>query len=304
MEQAKNIITNSNSNVRVYFIKKTRGKGTHSAVIFPNAINNSIKAAYSENFTFFTDDKNVREYDGVYYETDTIQIVPTKELEEWGRIKTAIENAESKKKLLNEQSFNDDYTLLVVLYEANFVGKIQRTYLVAKYRKTDTWYKKSIKFAFTGGILKEVGKEIFILNGCIDAVISNENAYILMPKNFETIFNYYKKSEETLKNNKGNIESWTFLDDPQKFYNCIQGIKIATLKMARALQKSLAVLNNLTPQQVKSKLAKYDVFKDIQYDKNDRIIVTKGNRDLIIDILLNVYAKNIFNDELIHTKGV
>jgi hypothetical protein len=304
MERAKTIITNTNSNVRVYLIKKTRGKGTHSAVIFPNAINESIKATYRENFVNFIEGKEVREYDGVHHETDTIQTVPTMELEEWGRIKTAIETAESENRHLDKQRFNDDYSLLVVVFEANFNSKVHRSYLIAKYRKTDIWYKKSIKFTFTGGILKEVEKDIFILNGCIDAVISDKKTFILMPKNFESIFNYYRKSEEILEGNKNNIEGWVFLDNPLKFYNSIQGKKIATLKMARALQKSLAVLNSLSPKDVKNTLTKYDEFKNIYYDKKDRIVVTDKNRDLIIDILLDVYAKNLFNDKLIHTKGV
>ena len=304
MELTKNIITKTDSNVRVYFIKKTKGKGDHSAVIFPNAINASIKAAYIENFDHFTNGKEIREYDGVHHETDTIQMVPSSELEEWGRIKSAIETAEHENKILDIDSFNDDYTLLVVMFEASFDTGMQRTYFAAKYRKIDTWYKKSIKYAFTGGTLKEVGKDIFILNGCIDAVISNNNAYILMQKNFESIFNYYKKSVEILETNKDNIESWSFLDDPQGFYSNIQGKKGATLKIARAIQKSLDKLNKLTPQEVKGTLTTYDTFKGIQYDENDKIIVTSKNRDLIIDILLNVYAKNLFDDELVHTKGV
>ena len=125
-----------------------------------------------------------------------------------------------------------------------------------------------------------------------------------MQKNFEAIFNYYKKSVETLEINKNSIEAWSFLDDPIKFYNCVQGKKGATLKMARALQKSLAKLNKLTPQEVKGKLTIYNEFKEIQYDKDDKIVVTGKNRDLIIDILLDVYAKNLFDDGLVHTKGV
>ncbi|MDR1230841.1 MAG: DUF4868 domain-containing protein [Spirochaetaceae bacterium] len=304
MELAKSIITNKDANVRVYFIKKTRGKGAHSAVIFPNAINTSIKASYRENFVHFTDSKEVREYDGVHHETETIQTVPLVELMEWERIKSAIETAESTNKILDKQSFNDDYTLLIVVFELNFDDSIRQIYLVAKYRKIDTWYKRSIKYAFTGGILKEVNREIFILNGCIDAAISNGNMYILMPKNFESIFNYYKKAEETLNANKNYIEGWFFLDNPRKFYNCIQGKKGATLKIVRALQKSSMLLNKLTPQEVKNTLTAYNKFKDIQYDKNDKIIVTERTRDLIIDILRDVYAKNLFTDELIRTKGV
>ena len=301
MDFARNIIANTNSNIRVYFIKKSRGKGgDHSAAIFPNAINDSIKSSYCNNFNSFTNGKEIREYDGVHQETDTIQSIPTSDLNEWTRIVAAIDIAERDDVLIDKNNFNDDYSLIVITFEMADGDTIKKVYLVAKYRKTDVWYKKSVKYAFVGETLQEVGKEIYVLNGCIDAVISVENTYILMPNNFESIFNYYKKSEESIEENRTSIEGWSFLDDPTKFLNCVKGKKGATLKMARVLQKSLATLNSLTPQAV---MTVYTEFNDIQYDEEDKIVVTEKNRDLIIDILLNVYAKNIFNDELVHTKG-
>jgi hypothetical protein len=303
MDQVKNIILDANSNVRVYFIKKQRGKGEHSAIIFPNNINTKIKKNYQENFNQFTDGKGIREYDGLHQEIDTIQTVPTNYLEEWIRRQSAIEVAQKKNALLNKQNFSDDYSLIIIMFERKSTVGIQNVYLVAKYRKVDTWYKKSIKYSFTGHTLKEVDDEIYILNGSIDAVISSENTYILMQNNFELIFNYYKKIEETFINNKNNIENWAFLDNPKKFYNSIKDKKGATKKMARILQKSLETINNLTPQAVKRKLSKHKEFKDIQYDKKNRIIVTDKNRDLIINILLNIYAKNILTDQIVQTKG-
>ena len=303
MEKERNIIMDANSNVRVYFVKKVFGKGEHSAVIFPNAIEENIKSNYQENFNNFTMQKGIREYDGVHRERDTIQTVSTSTLEVWKRINAAIKVADEKKLFLNQYNFTDDYSLIVVMFEKKIKSGIEKVYLIAKYRKTDTWYKKSIKYTYSGGILKKADNEIYILNGCIDAVISTIDTYILMQSNFESIFNYYKKAELTLLNNKDNMKNWAFLDSPLKFFDCIKGKKGATIKIARALEKSIEKLNSLKPSVVKSVLLKYDKFKDIQFDKNNRIIVTDKNRDLIIDILLNVYAKNLFTDELINTKG-
>jgi hypothetical protein len=155
-----------------------------------------------------------------------------------------------------------------------------------------------------GRTQREIDQEIYILNGCIDAAIIDGDTYILMPNNFESIFNYYKKSIEIVESNRENIEGWIFLSDSKKFYNYIQGKKRATLRVARILKKSLATLNSLTPHEIKEKLIIYEEFKDLQYDENDRIIVSAKTRDLIIDILLNVYVKNLFNDELVYTKGM
>jgi hypothetical protein len=304
MTNAKLIIANADSNIRVYFIKKTRGKnGEHTAMIFPNSINGSIRSAYCKNVSDFTDGKEIREYDGVHHETDTIQRVITSELEEWPRITAAINIAERNQAIIGKDSFSDDYSLIVITYEVSVNDSVQQVHLVAKYRKTNIWYKKSVKYVFVGQTLKELTGDIFILNGCIDAIVSADDTYILMPRNFESIFNFYKKSEELIQNSEDDIKKWAFLDNSEKFINCIRGKKGAMLKMARVIRKSLSTLNSLDAASVKECLSQYEQFSDIEYNDEGKIVVTDRNRDLIIDILLSVYAKNLFTDELVRTKG-
>jgi hypothetical protein len=304
MTNAKTIIANADANIRVYFIKKTRGKnGEHTAMIFPNSINDSIRSAYGKNVSDFTDGKEIREYDGVHHETDTIQMIATSELDEWTRISAAINTAEQDQALIDKDSFSDDYSLIVITYEMSGEESVQQAHLVAKYRKTDVWYKKSVKYVFIGQTLKELTGDIFILNGCIDAIVSADNTYILMPKNFESIFNFYKKSEQLIQNSEENIKKWAFLDDPVKFLNCIKGKKGATLKMARVIKNSLSTLNSLTPESIKERLSQYEEFRGINYNDDGKIVVTDSNRDLMIDIFLNIYAKNLFTDGLVRTKG-
>ena len=257
MEQTKNIVENT-TNLRVYFIKKINRTGNYVAIIFPNAINGRIRDNYQNNFNNFTFNKEIREYDGVHHETDTIQTVPTCDLIEWKRIKAAITIAEEENAMLCEQNFTDNYNFVVVMFEKVIDENLESVYLIAKYRKTDTWYLKSVKYNFVGGTLKEQDEEIYILNGCIDAAISNNETYILMPKNFESIFNHYRKSERALAKNKDNMESWTFLDEPTKFYNSIQGKKSATLKMERVFRKSLEILNSVSPKEVRNRLSSYN----------------------------------------------
>ena len=304
MEQTKNIIENA-TNVRVYFIKKAAGRSkNHTAVIFPNAINDKIKESYQGNFCAFTKTKEVCEYDGVHQKSDAIQSVATSDLDEWTHIRTAITTAEEQNIRLTKESFTDDYSLIVVVFEKATSTDIERVFLVTKYKKTESWYHKSVKYTFVGGTLKEADKEIFVLNGYIDVVITEDDTYILVPKNFESIFNYSQKIVEFIEENKANIESWAFLNDPSEFYKCIRNTKTAWPKMERVLRKSLEILNSLTPKVAREKLSHYEEFKSIEYDVNDKIVVNSKNRDLIIDILLNVYAKNLFNDELVQTKGV
>jgi len=305
MVQVKNLIESTNANVRVYFVKKTRKQRTeHSAIIFPNALNEKIIATYKSNFLNFVSGRALREYDEVHQERETIQFLPASELDEWVRIKSAIGVAEREQLLLNKQDFKDDYSLVVVMIEGLINGKQEQVYFIAKYRKVENWYKKSIRYSFTADTLKEVESEIYVLDGCIDAVICDDAAYILSPANFETIFNHYSKSRELVINSESDVATWDFLDKPQQFYDSIKKSKTAMLKMARVLRKSIQKINNLKPGTVKAVLMAHTEFRDICFDNDDRIIVTKGSRDLIIAILLNEYALDLFTNELVNTKGV
>jgi hypothetical protein len=272
-------------------------------MIFPNAIIDAVREAYRNNVSAFTDGKEIREYDGVHHETDTIQQVATSDLDEWTRISAAINTAEQNQALIDKDSFSDDYSLIVITYEAAEDDCVRQTHLVAKYRKTDVWYKKSVKYSIVGETFEEVKGDIFILNGCVDAIVADENTFILMPKNFELIFNYYKKSEELIQNRVDDIKKWAFLDNPEKFLNCINGKKGATLKMARILKNNLNNINSLTPEVVKESLSQYEKFNEINYNDDGKIVVRDQHRDLIIDILLNVFAKSILTGELVRTKG-
>ena len=40
--------------------------------------------------------------------------------------------------------------------------------------KTETWYKKGLKFAFTANGLVEKREDIIVLSGCIDVVLTKE----------------------------------------------------------------------------------------------------------------------------------
>ena len=121
---------------------------------------------------------------------------------------------------------------------------------------------------------------------------------------FEKVFSYYEKSKRTVAAKKAEIENWKFLDNPKSFYEDVVGKKGATTKLARALEKAVGDFSALEPATVKPTLSHYDEFKDLAYDENDCIKFTPSVRDLIIDILRLTYARDLFSDSLVHTKGV
>lgn len=300
MDRIRKIIDDDNSNIRVYLLKKNGYKGKYESVLFPNALDQKIRETYAINFEHFSAERKIVEYDRVHSEKRTIKKLHLDNLSSWANVIDAISTADKNKIILNKQNFTDDYSAIVLLYEKN---EKEKAYLIAKYRKIESWYKRSIKFGFVANTVKQKDDEIFVLNGCIDAAIIDDEVFVFQETSFENIFNYYENSKKIVFDKKDEIKNWTFLNDPEAFYENVVGKKGATIKLARALEKAVGDFPFLEPKSVKLTLSQYDEFKDLSYDENDRIIFEPAVRDLIIDLLRRTYTRDLFSDNLVHTKG-
>lgn len=304
MERIKDIIGDDKSNVRVYLLKKKGYKGQYEAVVFPNALDQKIKETYATNYEHFCGERKITEYDSVHSEKGTIKKISLADLPYWGNMIAALSNADQNRIILNKENFTDDYAAIVLAYERVKDAHVENTYLVAQYRKVESWYKRSVKFGFVANTIKQKDEEIFVLNGCIDTAIVDEDVFVLQETAFEKVFSYYEKSKRIVSARKAEIENWRFLDGPKSFYENVVGKKGATTKLARALEKAVGDFSSLEPTMVRQTLSQYDEFKDLSYDDNDRIKFKPAVRDLIIDILRLTYARDLFSDSLVHTKGV
>lgn len=304
MDRIKNMINDIDSNVRVYLLKKIGYKGQYEAVLFPNSLDQKIKDTYAENYEHFCGDREIKEYDSVHSEKGTIKQLPLADLSFWNGMREAIAKADKENSLLNKQNFTDDYSVIVLVYEKVSGGNVEQVYLIAQYRKVESWYKRSVKFGFVANTIQQKDEEIFALNGCIDTVIAGDDVFVLQETAFEKVFNYYEKSKRTVAAKKTEIEKWHFLDNPEAFYADVSGKKGPTTKLARALEKAVGDFSQLEPTTVRHTLSQYDEFKELTYDEKDRIKFAPSVRDLIIDILRHTYARHLFSDILIHTKGV
>lgn len=304
MNRIKDMINDSESNVRVYLLKKIGYKGKYEAVLFPNSLDQKIKDTYAENYEHFCGNREIKEYDSIHSEKGTIKRLPLTDLTFWSGMQEAISAADKSNTLLNKQNFTDDYSVIVLVYEKEASGNVEQAYLIAQYRKVESWYKRSVKFGFVANTIQHKDEEIFVLNGCIDTAIVEDDVFVFQETAFEKVFNYYEKSKRTVAAKKGEIEKWRFLDDPGAFYADVSGKKGPTTKLARALEKAVGDFSALEPTTVKQTLLQYEDFKELDYDENDRIKFTPAARDLIIDIVRHTYARHLFADILIHTKGV
>lgn len=304
MNRIKDIINDCDVNVRVYLLKKIGRKGQFEAVLFPNSLNQKIKETYAKNYEHFCNGREIKEYDSVHGEKGSIEKLSLTDLPFWNGMQDAITLADKENVLLTKQNFSDDYSVIVLAYEKAINATVEKVHLIAQYRKVDSWYKRSIKFGFVANTIQHSEDDIFVLNGCIDTAIVENDVFVLQETAFEKVFNYYEKSKRTVAAKKAEIEQWKFLDNPQAFYADVAGKKGPTTKLARALDKAVGDFSALDPSTVKQTLSQYDDFKDLTYDKDNRIQFSPSVRDLIIDIVRHTYARHLFTDILIHTKGV
>lgn len=250
MERIKNMISDSESNVRVYLLKKIGRKGQYEAVLFPNSLDQKIKETYAENYEHFCNNREIKEYDSVHREKGTIEKLPLTDLPFWNGMQDAITLADKENTLLTKQNFTDDYSVIVLVYEKVVDTDVEKMYLIAQYRKVDSWYKRSVKFGFVANTIQHKEEDIFVLNGCIDTAIAEDDVFVLQETAFEKVFNYYEKSKRTVAAKKTEIEKWDFLDNPEAFYADVAGKKGPTTKLARALEKAVGDFSALEPATV------------------------------------------------------
>ena len=291
------------ASVRLYLLKK-EGRKNFSAFRLPNGIDNDIKEKYCTNLEHFIDGRSFGTYDFVHTEKNALIELETEKVSLWTSMQASLKKADDENVFLKNDIFDDDYSVIVIDYSYRVESKIVHTYIISKYMKTDTWYKKGVKFAFTANGLVEKKSEIIVLNGCIDVVISGDSIVILNEKNFENLFNYFEAAKKMVDEAKPEIEKWPILTSVDVFFAKATAGKTRTLRLANALKNSKTDWSKIPNKKVKDVLSGDERFASITFDEKDQIVCTEANADLIIDIIREVYSKQLFTEEIIETKGV
>jgi len=292
-----------NTNVKVYLLKK-QGRKHFEAFILPNGIDDEVRQTYKNNLISFLNGKTIAEYDFLFKRENAVVVIQGDNLEIKNTFIECIQTATAEAKILNINTFGDDYSTIVIELQNNINNQIEKMYLFAKYMKVETWYKKGVKYGFTANNLIEKKTDILVLNGCIDAILLENEILVLQERNFESIFNYYETAKQLVENNQINISSWSFLSDTPSFINKVMEGKTRTMALANALKNSKTNWASISIQNVKSVLESNAIFSEIAFDNNNKIICTDKNADLIISIIREVYSKQLFTNEIIETKGV
>ncbi len=291
------------ANVNVYLLKKATRK-SFEAFRLPNGINNDIREKYCDNFEHFIDGRDFATYDFVHTTKNALIKIETEKVLAWTAMQESIQKSDEEGVLLGKETFDDNYSIIVIDFAVSENDEVKHTYFVSKYFKTETWYKKGVKFAFTADGLVEKKGEILVLSGCIDTVVCDNALIVLNESNFESIFNYYESAKKMVADAKPEIEKWPILTSVDVFFAKATAGKTRTLRLANALKNSKTDWSKIPNKKVKEVLDGDERFATITFDEKDQIICTEANADLIIDIIREVYSKQLFTEEIIETKGV
>lgn len=292
------------SNVKIYFIKKAKRKCIYDAYRFPTAISNEVKSKYCETIEIDVHDKTVGNYDFVHTDKSKVSIVSINDVDTWAQIIESINIADQSHMFLTKENFDDDFLCEVFECERTTQEGQERVYLIARYYKSEPWYKKSRKFAFTADGLVPREEVIIVLNGSIDCVATNSSFFVFSESNFESIFNYYQHASSVITNEEAKIKRWPFLSGIDTMLDKVKAGKTRILKLANALKNSTTDWEHIPLQSVKDVIGRNPDFVSLTLNDQDQIICTEDNVDLIIDIIREVYSKQLFTGDFIETKGV
>ena len=292
---------NNDFNIKVYFIKKN-GRDNFSAFLLPNSIDNDIKCAYKQNIINIITGKELVDYDFVYDKKSSIAKVDATNLEVKTKILDLI--SDENRNFLNKNNFSDDYSYIVLELEQRQNETVEKIYLFSKYVKTQSWYKKGFLIGFLTNATIKKEQNIIVLNGNVDSILLGNDMLVLNSSAFEDIFNYYEEAKKLVENHKNDIVAWNFLTDGNQFYEKVKATKTRTKELANALLKSRTDWNNINAETVKNVLESDERFASISFDENNKIIYNDSNVDLIINLIREVYSRQLFTNNIIETKGV
>lgn len=176
-------------------------------------------------------------------------------------------------------------------------------YLFEKYIHFTSKYKNSTKFTLNGNQAAPFKKDIITINPYIDAILLEDNYYILNRNNFNTIFNFKDVFYKIINENKNLIEKANLFVESNSFIeDCVQD--------GRYLPRLAKVILSSGFEEVKknkSKLPKLKKLYNLKFtlNKNNEIEYNdKKEISDIINVLLDHFVISALTDKKMIAKAI
>lgn len=173
-----------------------------------------LKSILLNTIEYYLDNRNMEKYDLEISCDDSIDIVDTKIVEEYGRLLENVNNEGSINKINEETSFEKINFIYFKIEKPNSDIKIV---IFKKFIKPQNALRKSMKVKMLGEKMKRVKEDILYLDSLVSCFEYNGKFYIFDRNHFNSLFKFREMYCRLIDNNSSEICETEFIDDPEAF---------------------------------------------------------------------------------------
>lgn len=173
-----------------------------------------LKSILLNTIEYYLDNRNMEKYDLEISCDDSIDIVDTKIVEEYGRLLENVNNEGSINKINEETSFEKINFIYFKIEKPNSDIKIV---IFKKFIKPQNALRKAMRVKMLGEKMKRVKEDILYLDSLVSCFEYNGKFYIFDRNHFNSLFKFREMYCRLIDNNSSEICETEFIDDPEAF---------------------------------------------------------------------------------------
>lgn len=268
------------------------------AICMQGSINQETAEAYTQKISIFkaftAKEFSLSGYQSKEYGVGDIPLVKAV----WDEFKTLIAGAQSIKES-GEKKVTDKVELTITKV---VLSSKKEYYFVATQESSEKLYQKKKIYSVGETLVSLKPNEFFTMCGDFECIIDEEQNCFYSLKNTSVITRF--KLREAIKNEVKSSESilddWTFIDNVDVIKGCMeqQNVYEPLFKVFRD-QQYTAELKAMTATDFKSRIIRVSKGKITDKDfKEDKLVITRSNRAMFLDILAKKMKYNIATDSV------
>lgn len=282
----------------VYALHIDSNPENSKAICMQGSINQETAEAYTQKITMFktfvAKDFSLSGYQSKEYGVGDISLVKAV----WDEYKNLIHGAQSIKGS-GEKSITDKIELTITKV---VLSSKKEYYFVATQEPSEKLYKKKKVYSVGDTLVSLKPNEFFTMCGDFDCIIDEEQKCFYSLKNTPVInrFKLREAIKNEVKSSESILDDWSFIDNVDGIKGCLeqQNVYEPLFKVFRDKQYT-EELKAMTASDFKSRIIRVSKGKITDKDfKEDKLVITRSNRALFLDLLAKKMKYNIATDSV------
>lgn len=180
---------------------------------------------------------------------------------------------------------------------------IKDLYMFKKYIKSSTYFNKSVKIIFEGAQPKIFDKSILTISDNIDAVLYDNEYYIISRSGFNSIFNYKEGFKRVVDSARDEISSSNIFTDADIFITDCKNHGLHLPRLAKAIASGCIMNLKENSEHIKYVKDTYGLLISIS---DDNKIIYQGKEDIpeILNMLLDHYVISALSNRAMLAKAI